>query len=92
MFGLHMEALHAIDQTLALFDESGLSLTITSARDGTHGAHSHHYKGMAFDIRIWDIADEVHDWAEKIREKLGGNYQVIVERDHIHIEFDPVHA
>lgn len=66
----------------------GQELVITSCMDGRHKRSSAHYTGMAIDLRIWDITDADRCVAEMQRH-LGGNYDVIVEVDHIHLEFDP---
>lgn len=88
--GLQPEALFGVDRCLDVFHARGLPLTITSARDGRHGKHSHHFKGLAWDIRIWEIEDEVAQVCNELREALGPDYQVIQEPDHIHVEYDPV--
>lgn len=69
---------------------------ITSANDSVHMDGSLHPKGLAVDIRTRDIEPSlVDDLADAIRYKLNGSvqsnnpYQVIIEVDHIHIEFDP---
>ena len=62
-------------------------LEVTSVVDGKHMAHSRHYVGLAFDIRQWYINAPV--FAMKLRERLGGAYDVVEEKDHIHVEFDP---
>lgn len=65
-------------------------LTITSGVDGKHGADSLHGKGLAIDIRTWHIASEsLSVIAGEIRHRLGEEYDVVVEVDHIHIEYDP---
>lgn len=87
--GLQPEMLHAIDVAAKVWEESNLILTITSAREGQHGAHSHHYKGLAIDVRIHDIAGSVGDYVCRLRDALGPEYQVIGEATHIHIEYDP---
>jgi hypothetical protein len=90
LYGLHPEALHGIDLCLAVFHTRGLSMTLTSCRDGRHSDHSHHYKGLAWDIRIWDIENEVAEVCNQLRSVLGDDYQVIPEVDHIHVEYDPL--
>lgn len=87
--GLQPEALWGIDQCLDVFHENNLPMTLTSCRDGKHGKHSHHHKGLAWDIRIWDIVAVTDEYCTALREKLGSDYQVIIEKDHIHVEYDP---
>lgn len=68
----------------------GRECIITSARDGQHSANSLHYVGKAMDIRTRDQPDaEIQVCASKLRDKLGPDYDVVVESTHIHIEYDP---
>jgi hypothetical protein len=72
----------------------------TSVRDGEHKRSSDHYKGDAFDMRVWgfqDItlnAEPVCDYtgqevADIIQSRLTNEFEVFFEGDHIHIGFDP---
>lgn len=66
-------------------------MTITSVTDSFHNVGSKHYIGQAFDIRTRDMP-EVNDipaLCKYLREYLGNGYDVIFEKNHIHIEFDP---
>ena len=66
---------------------------ITSANDSQHMVGSLHFKNRAFDIRIRNIIGVVQDearlWAERMQVALGDDYDVLLEHDHLHIEFDP---
>lgn len=63
---------------------------VTSMNDSTHMAGSKHYTDEAADLRIQGLdAATVKRWASAIRARLGSDYQVIIEKDHIHVEFDP---
>jgi len=64
------------------------SITITSARDGQHMDGSLHYDGAAVDLRIWGIADPTAT-ADRLRRDLPREFDVILEADHLHLEFDP---
>jgi hypothetical protein len=87
--GMQPEAINGIMGCVDVFEKESLSLTLTSCRDGVHSAHSHHYKGLAWDIRLWDIQGRVDFFCTAISVELGPDYQVINEGDHIHVEFDP---
>jgi|DEB0MinimDraft_10_1074344.scaffolds.fasta_scaffold351871_1 hypothetical protein len=89
--GLKEEMLDCIDKVAKLFEREGLSLVLTSARNPGHSKHSHHYKGLAIDLRVWDIED-VDAMCRKIRGVLNEDYEVFDEVDHIHIEYDPEHG
>lgn len=66
---------------------------VTSANDGEHMVGSKHFLNHAFDIRIWNIQGDAHSkarvWVERMARVLGLDYDVILESDHIHAEYDP---
>lgn len=64
-------------------------VTLTSAVEGTHSPGSHHYKGYALDLRTHGLSVEPQDARQMLQEALGGDFQVILEEDHLHVEFDP---
>ncbi len=65
-------------------------VTITSGNDGKHMIKSKHYENQAIDIRINDMEINRHVGTTlRIRKELGKNYDVILEKTHIHIEYDP---
>lgn len=61
---------------------------ITSVNDGQHMTGSKHYSGHAFDVRIWWLSDPLK-CTGAIATKLGPDFDVVLEKDHIHIEYDP---
>lgn len=74
--------------------ELGSEAIITSGADGKHSARSKHYpennlSGMveALDFRTWGIDPE--SAALRIRNRLGRDYDVVVEATHLHVEYDP---
>lgn len=63
---------------------------ITSCSDGKHGPKSLHYKGMALDLRTNNLrSDLVHPVYIKLKTALGAQFDVVLEADHLHVEFDP---
>ena len=66
-------------------------LTVTSIKDGKHMKGSLHYKGLAFDVRTRDIG--LLEFKERFKLdlefKLGPQVDVVLEKTHMHIEFDP---
>lgn len=65
-------------------------MTVTSVTDGKHREGSLHYKGLAFDLRTRDLTkEEVELLADHLRGILEGEWDVVVEKTHIHVEFDP---
>lgn len=91
--GIRPELLLAIMVVEGVFALRNKTLTITAVIDGTHSRGSLHYAGMAFDVRARELppgeADEV---ANLIRASLGGDFDVVVEADHMHIEYQPKEA
>jgi len=73
------------------FNSSGISeMVVTSVVDGKHGVGSLHYVGYAADIRTWAIQnDSLPDFTKGLSEELGEEFDVVLEKDHIHIEFQP---
>jgi hypothetical protein len=89
--GVRPETLFAMRVAEGVFEDRKLGLmTITSCNDGKHSPGSKHYVGGAFDIRTRDIPqDQWQIVAGDIRERLGTEFDVVVEKDHFHIELDP---
>lgn len=64
---------------------------ITSANDGKHMAGSLHYKNRAWDLRSRDLSPEQQQsFAKRLKNYLGPSWDVIIEKDHFHIEADRV--
>ena len=63
-----------------------MELVITSTYEGNHSPGSLHYANLAIDIRKPIGNALIRD---KISEHLGDDFDVISEKDHIHIEYDP---
>ena len=65
-------------------------VVITSGTDGTHKVGSKHYGGDALDFRTSNIpADLLNLYIARVKARLGKHYDVVLEGDHLHIEFDP---
>lgn len=73
-----------------IWSRNGLLLTVTSGRDGTHSAQSLHYLGLAEDYRTRDIpSSTLQAMVSEARAALGPNYDLVIESDHLHVEYDP---
>ena len=67
------------------------AIWITSANDGLHMGESLHYENKAFDVRIRNVLggiDNVRNWVSRISLALGKDYDIVLESDHIHCEYD----
>jgi hypothetical protein len=72
-----------------IYKKYGAELVITSANDGKHGDKTLHHKGLALDLRTWNLNGRHLEVATEMRKALGDAYDVVVESDHIHLEYDP---
>lgn len=65
-------------------------LVVTELTGGKHGTASLHYVGLAVDLRTHYFTNTEKELVAKdLKEALGENYDVVVEKTHIHIEFQP---
>jgi hypothetical protein len=71
-------------------EKVGAHCVITSGSDGKHGPNSLHYSGKALDLRTNSLRPEqVHPVYVSLKTALGTQFDVVLEDDHIHVEFDP---
>ena len=87
--GLDLRMRKALIAADRIWKEYGQELTITCGLDGEHSAGSYHYYGLAVDCRIWNFTNEqllmiIRD----LKEELGPPYDIVLEKTHIHIEYD----
>ncbi len=88
--GLRPEILLAIMVAKDAYKEAGTELVITSLVDGKHSETSLHYTGCAVDIRTRNLPQNFRDYTQiRIRDALTRDYDVVLEKDHIHIEYQP---
>lgn len=88
--GLQPDMLYAIDKCNDIFDKYKYDCVITSTTDGKHMKNSLHYVGYAIDLRTYHIQkNHLEEMTHALKDKLGRNYDVILESNHWHIEFDP---
>lgn len=65
-------------------------LVITSTTEGKHRKNSLHYKGLAFDVRISDkTKEETNRFLNLLKFHFDRTLDIVLEKDHIHIEYDP---
>ena len=89
--GLKDEIWDIVYETNKLYEQYGVDCVITSGLDGKHSKTSLHYLGYAVDIRIRNLkregqAEYIVDKHKDLHDKL---YDIILEKTHIHIEYDP---
>jgi hypothetical protein len=72
-----------------IYKKYGAECVITSANDGKHGDKTLHHKGLALDLRTWTLGGREMQVATDLQKALGNEYDVVLEKDHVHIEWDP---
>lgn len=71
----------------AIFKKYGETFIVTSTYEGNHLACSLHYADDAFDCSL--PIKNLYTINDELKSTLDTNYDVVLESDHIHIEFDP---
>ena len=79
----------AIAYTIATKCYGQYDCVITSANDSKHGPNSLHYSGRALDLRTRHLNEQgLQAVFHKLKEALGEQFDVVLESDHIHLEWD----
>jgi len=95
--GIKLETIRGLVVCAAVFRDYGKRFTVTSLNDGRHMRGSKHYSGEGWDARSRDEAPGYAQWsddekrhiAQACRNRLGKDYDVVVESNHFHFEYDP---
>ena len=88
--GINPELIMGLMAAQKVFDALGIDMVVTSVMDGKHSSTSLHYAGNAADIRISNIPTKlVTQVSTHIASALPNDFDVILETDHIHLEFQP---
>jgi len=88
--GVKPEMVLALTVAADLYKKYGQELVVTELTGGKHGRGSLHYVGLGADLRTnYFNHDEAAKVALELREKLGEEFDVILEKTHIHLEFQP---
>ena len=90
VMGVKPETVIGIIVANSVYRQHGVNMVMTCGTDSKHSKNSLHYCGLAFDIRIngipgYKIEKIVHD----LTESLGDEFDVVLERNHIHVEYQP---
>jgi len=88
--GMKPEILFAIMVADQIYSECGAECVITEITGGKHGHQSLHYVGYAVDLRTRHLTGEqAASIVSDLKSALTDEYDVILESNHIHIEFQP---
>ena len=92
LYGLHPMMQIANVEAASIWDDFGQELVITAGgeiRSGGFSLHSN-FRACDYRTRYFPNINVTHQVADRLRSALGGDYDVVVESDHIHCEYDPV--
>ena len=84
---LNREIRRSLPVVQKALNEWNEEIIITSTYEGNHGEGSLHYHNDAYDIRL--PKHNPVGVTALIREAIGKDFDVELEKDHIHIEHDP---
>ena len=88
--GMKPELMLAVAICHEIYSKWECDCIITSMCDGRHSSGSLHYSGAAIDLRTRHITDTTADGITKeLKNNLGVDFDVVLEDDHIHVEFQP---
>ena len=89
--GISPELVLAIVVVSEIFRQNNASpFMVTSVTDGKHSEKSLHYRGLAIDVRTRHLTDwKQREIVSMVKIALGLDFDVVLEDDHLHIEFDP---
>lgn len=87
--GVKPELLLGLEVAGSFYERQGLEeMVITSLVDGKHKRGSLHYVGYAADLRIWNIED-TQAFRDALARELGSDFDLVLESDHLHLEYQP---
>jgi len=85
--GLQLVMRPAMMAAGVIWEKQGVSeLVITSGTEGSHGANSYHPYGLALDLRL---PPDPQAAVDELRTSLGISFDVVLEGNHVHVEYDP---
>ena len=89
--GVRPEMLIGLMAAQKVYDDLGYDLVVTSCLDGKHSPKSLHYAGCAVDLRTRHMGagDDSKRARDRIAEALPNDFDVVLESNHIHLEFQP---
>lgn len=88
LLGIKPEAVAALIVVNSVYQANGQRFRYTCGPEGGHMAGSLHYVGFAFDCGL-PVAAKIQDVVAGLKDDLGEDFDVVLESDHIHVEFQP---
>jgi hypothetical protein len=93
--GIQPEIANSHPIVAGVYARLGYDCVLTSGTDYVEGRHprSKHPQGLALDYRTNHIPENLRQvLADKVKEALGDQFDVVLKSDHLHTEFDPPEA
>lgn len=95
--GIRPEMVAAFPAICAAYARYAVPAVMTAGTDGSHSRGSLHYVGLATDWRTKNLPGgsaglKSNAVAADIRKALGEEFDVVLEKTHIHIEYQPKEA
>ena len=88
--GIRPEVILGLIVAEGCYQSFNVEMVVTSIADSRHSLTSLHYTGCAVDLRTRTVLPEERQaLCTLIASKLSNDYDVILENDHIHLEFQP---
>lgn len=86
-FGIRAELVLGLQIVAHVYAAFDFDCVVTSIIDGTHSAGSLHYVGAAADLRL--PPSRAVELVAALQFALGADFDVVLEADHVHVEFQP---
>jgi len=77
----------SLNKVAYIFSDETEYFIITSTYEGNHSEGSLHYAHQAYDVRVPD--QSIMRILARIKAVLTDDFDVVMEREHYHIEYDP---
>jgi hypothetical protein len=88
--GMQAQMVRAAIEVAKVYERFGVVCVMTSGVEGKHSAKSLHYQGLAADFRTRHVPnDQRAALRQAVSDALGPDFDVILERTHLHVEYDP---
>lgn len=90
LVGMRPEMLVGLQVIHSIYEQMGADCVVTSALDGKHSRTSLHYVGQALDFRTRDLIESDKAYLlGTAKSSLGPEFDVVLEKTHLHVEFQP---
>lgn len=86
-FGIRAELVFGLQIVAHVYAAFDFDCVVTSIMEGTHSRASLHYTGVAADLRL--PPSRAVELVAALQAALGEDFDVVLEADHIHVEFQP---